>query len=142
MYGWIDVNSNNDIQEVSVKKSLNDSKKDHVILGIFTFKNLSILKECLESLFIREEKINNEYYMDSAIQDAINLGLKCKVFEVDSFLCWGTPNDYKTFKYWQSCFHLWDSHEYDISRDERIKKTEQETLRSEILDWNIKDYFK
>jgi hypothetical protein len=39
------------------------------------------------------------------------------VLEVDHYLCWGTPNDLKTFEYWQSCFHKWDSHPYRWQED-------------------------
>ena len=60
--------------------------------------------------------------MDSCIEDAIELGLNCALLEVDSYLGWGTPNDLKTFNYWQSCFHLWNTHPYDLAKDKRIEK--------------------
>ena len=54
------------------------------------------------------------------IEDAIKMGFKCSLFEVDSYLCWGTPNDMRTFNYWQSCFHKWDRHSYSIFEDKRV----------------------
>ena len=27
--------------------------------------------------------------------------LKVKVFEIDTYLCWGTPDDLKTYEYWR-----------------------------------------
>jgi hypothetical protein len=48
--------------------------------------------------------------------------LQCRLFEVDSYLCWGTPNDLQTFKYWQSCFHKWATHPYYLALDGRIPK--------------------
>ena len=68
--------------------------------------------------------------MDSCIEDAIDLGLKCALFEVESYLCWGTPNDLKTFEYWQSCFHLWDSHSYKLQNDKRIEKRQAGKLEA------------
>ena len=47
-------------------------------------------------------------------------GLRCRLFEVDSYLSWGTPDDLRTFEYWQSCFHKWLSHPYRLERDSRI----------------------
>jgi hypothetical protein len=40
-----------------------------------------------------------------AINDAIALGESCKLFDIDKYIYWGTPNDLKAFEYWQSCFH-------------------------------------
>ena len=42
-------------------------------------------KKCLEKLLLREGKINGEYYIDSLIEDAIELGFNCKIFEVDQY---------------------------------------------------------
>ena len=39
------------------------------------------------------------------------------IFDVDHYFSWGTPNELRTFEYWQSCFHKWKSHEYSWSRD-------------------------
>ena len=65
--------------------------------------------------------INGEYYVDMAINDAIALNLRCVLFEIDSYICWGTPNDLRTFEYWQSCFNEWDNHPYNIELDVNIK---------------------
>ena len=65
----------------------------------------------------RGAKINDEYYVDTAINDSISLGLRCVVFEIERYICWGTPNDLKTFEYWQSCFNDWNSHPYKIDKD-------------------------
>ena len=96
MYGWID-ESNGIIKSISVKKPLETKMISPIVLGIFTFKNLLILDKTLTTLFNQNDKVNDEYYVDSSINHAINLGYKCYYFEVDSFLCWGTPNDLKIF---------------------------------------------
>ena len=65
----------------------------------------------------RGAKINGEYYVDMLINDAIALGLRCVVFEIDYYICWGTPDDLRTFQYWQSCFNGWPSHPYQLEKD-------------------------
>jgi hypothetical protein len=50
------------------------------------------------------------------------MGLTCKLFEVEDYLCWGTPNDLKIFEYWQSCFHKWKTHPYQIEKDNLVPK--------------------
>ena len=93
--------------------------------GNLFFENLkNYLKQhdhnVINHLIERDGRINGEFYIDSCINDAIDLGLNCQLFEVDSFISWGTPNDLKTYEYWQSCFHKWNSHPYRIELDNRL----------------------
>jgi hypothetical protein len=84
----------------------------------------------VEHLINRDGRINGEFYIDSCINDAIDLGLRCHLFEVDNFLSWGTPNDLRTFEYWQSCFHKWASHPYRLELDGRIPTEAVSNLES------------
>jgi bifunctional N-acetylglucosamine-1-phosphate-uridyltransferase/glucosamine-1-phosphate-acetyltransferase GlmU-like protein len=122
MYGWID-ETKGQINKISVKKPLSDDMKEPIVLGVFTFRDAKVLRQLVELLMFRNGRVNGEFYLDSCIEDAIHLGLKCTFFEVQHFLCWGTPNDLKTFQYWQSCFHKWKSHCYDLTRDHRVPRT-------------------
>jgi NDP-sugar pyrophosphorylase family protein len=122
MYAWIDLDDKGVIKKVSVKKPLSNLSSDPIVLGIFTFKNIEKLHASLEKLFARSGKVNGEFYLDSCINDAIEMGLTCKLFEVEDYLCWGTPNDLKIFEYWQSCFHKWKTHPYQIEKDNLVPK--------------------
>jgi dTDP-glucose pyrophosphorylase len=122
MFGWID-ELDGDIQNISVKTPLKDPETDPIVLGTFTFRTPEIFQTAIERMYQREGKVNGEFYLDTMINDAISLGMKCKLFEVDSYLSWGTPNDLRTFEYWQSCFHKWKGHPYSINFDTSIPKT-------------------
>jgi dTDP-glucose pyrophosphorylase len=117
MYGWIDVVTNSDIRNVSVKEPLSNPEKDPIIVGTFTFKKLGDYLKSVERMKERGALINGEYYVDMAINDAIALNLRCVLFEIDSYICWGTPNDLRVFEYWQSCFNDWEHHPYQIDKD-------------------------
>jgi len=119
MYGWINA-ENGRIHEISVKSPLNSPATDPIVLGTFTFRRAKDFCRVVEHLIARDGRINGEFYIDSCINDAIELGLRCHLFEVDNFLSWGTPNDLRTFEYWQSCFHKWPSHPYRLELDKRI----------------------
>ena len=129
MYGWIDNDKNDFINKVSVKKPIESNKNKPIIIGTFTFKKSNELKAIIEKLIDKKDKVNGEYYLDSCINTALELGLKCKYFPVDHYICWGTPNDLKTFEYWQSCFHKWDLHKYKIELDSDIPKSKIEELK-------------
>ncbi len=123
MFGWVDANATGLIKTISVKTPLASPKTDPIVIGTFTFKKPIDAKRAIDALIARNGRINGEFYLDSCINDAIDLGLRCYLFEVDSFISWGTPNDLKTFEYWQSCFHKWEHHPYRLELDSRIEHT-------------------
>ena len=101
-YGWVEIDQANgsSVKSVSVKKPLADPKHDPIVTGAFTFKNPKILKECIDQMIARNGRVNNEFYVDECINDAIKLGYKVGSFEVDDFICWGTPEELKVYEYW------------------------------------------
>jgi NDP-sugar pyrophosphorylase family protein len=134
MFGWIDA-ENGLIRSISVKTPLSAPASDPIVLGTFTFRSADDFRRALDRLEARDGRINGEFYIDSMINDLIALGLRCHLFEVDSYLCWGTPNDLRTFEYWQSCFHKWGSHPYRLEFDRRIPVKSLEMLEVKYAAW-------
>ncbi len=128
MYGWVKC-TDGLVTGVSVKSPLSDPSHDPIITGTFTFRHGADFQRSVERMIAREGRINGEYYIDSCIEDAIALGLTVRIFEIDSYLCWGTPNDLRTFEYWQSCFDKWDCHPYQLERDSRVMPEAVNLLR-------------
>lgn len=112
MFGWIDEKSNQ-ILGVSVKQPLERPQTDPIITGTITFRTGDIFRKALESLLERDGRVNGEYYLDSCVNDALELGMECLLLEVDHYISWGTPNDLKTFEYWESCFSKWNGHPFE-----------------------------
>jgi len=121
MYGWIDA-ENGIISRISDKTPLNEPATDPIVLGTFTFRRAEDFRKVVDHLIARDGRVNGEFYIDSCINDAIELGLRCHLFEVDSLISWGTPNDLRTFEYWQACFYKWVGHPYCLELDSRIPK--------------------
>ena len=117
MYGWVNTDEEKAI-EISVKKQISESpENDHAIVGTFFFKNVDLFKKGYQQLISKNVRINNEFYVDSLMNELILLRYNVKIFEVTDYICWGTPNDYKTFKYWQSYFHKSNDHPYRMEND-------------------------
>ena len=129
MFGWIE-SDNGAIKRISVKTPLGSPRTDPVVIGTFTFKKITQARAVINRLLARNGRINNEFYLDSCINDAIEMGLSCHLFEVESFISWGTPNDLKTFEYWQSCFHKWVHHPYRLNLDSRVDPTQLDVLNT------------
>lgn len=130
MFGWVDADGDQ-VKRISVKQPLSAPATDPIVLGTFTFAKASAFREAVARLIARDGRVNGEFYIDSCINDAIDMGLNCRIFEVDSFLCWGTPDELKTFEYWQSCFHKWPSHPYCLEHDRRVPADQIEGLSSQ-----------
>lgn len=135
MYGWVEVDSKDNVKNVSVKKPIsNEPYNDHAIVGTFYFKKVEYFDEAFKKLKEKQIKVNGEFYVDSLMNEMVCLGYNVKVFEVDSYLCWGTPNDYETFVYWQSFFHKNNLHPYRLELDKTIPTNKLENLNKQYSD--------
>lgn len=112
-YGWLLPNAEGVVEKVSVKVPLsNYPKTDHAIVGAFWFKKGSEFVELTKQMIQDNKRINHEFYVDSVLQEFLNHGKRVKIFEVDYYLGWGTPNDLRTFQYWQTFFDKMEFHPY------------------------------
>tara|TARA_B100001250_G_scaffold374783_1_gene361844 strand:- start:3880 stop:5526 length:1647 start_codon:yes stop_codon:yes gene_type:complete len=133
MFGWVKLDENGNAIGVSVKKPISATTfNDHAISGTFYFKKIKYFNEALVNLMNKKIQVNNEYYVDSMMGELIKLGYKIKIFEVEHYISWGTPEDYNTYIYWQSFFHksLW--HPYYIYNDLTINKDKIDELENKI----------
>ena len=103
MYAWLDVDdATGDIRTVSVKKQLVGAK--HCIIGTMFFRRKSVFMEGLRKIYAKNIRTNGEFYVDDLLNPLIDAGFKVKVFPVQAYICWGTPNDYRTYLYWHEYF--------------------------------------
>ena len=105
MYGWVTVDNENNALGVSCKVPISDyTVNDHAIVGTFYFKKGEYFFNAVKQMVKKNRRINNEFYVDVAMNELIEQGMKVKVFEIDKYICWGTPNDLRTYQYWESYF--------------------------------------
>jgi dTDP-glucose pyrophosphorylase len=129
MYGWVETDNKENATGVSVKIPISDDPySDHAIVGTFWFKKALYFNQALKNLLTKDIKVNGEYYVDSLMGELIELGLNVKVLEVEDYVCWGTPDDYETFVYWQSFFHKCDFHPYTLEKDMTVNKSKIQEL--------------
>lgn len=108
-YGWMIVDDAENIIGTSIKKAIsNTPMEDHAVVATFYFKKGSIFVEAAKKMIAENDRINGEFYVDQVIKHVLKLGYKAKVFEVDRYIGWGTPEDYelyqKTFEYWKGFY--------------------------------------
>lgn len=104
-YAWLDVDNNGFVKHVSCKKFIyDDPLKTHAIIGTMFFRKGQYFMDGLKANYDENIRTNGEFYVDDVLNQNIKAGLKVKVFEVKNYICWGTPNDYKTYNYWRDYF--------------------------------------
>ncbi len=105
MYGWLDADDDGTVRSVSVKQAISEHpENDHAIVGTFYFRRVQDYLDAVSELRRRDQRVNGEFYVDSLLGVLIDQGKTVKVFEVDHYICWGTPDDYETYQYWDSFF--------------------------------------
>ena len=117
-YSWVNCDDNGNVSRVDVKKFTGtDPVKEFAITGTMFFRTREIFYRSLSSLYENNVRTNGEFYVDSMLNEAISLGYKVRNFEIDNYICWGTPNDLKTYEYWQRFFNKVDWHPYEYTKD-------------------------
>ena len=94
-----------------------DPVKEFAITGTMFFRSREVFFSSLKSLYENDVRTNGEFYVDSMLNEAIALGYKVKNFEIDNYICWGTPNDLKTYQYRQRFFNKVEWHPYEYQND-------------------------
>jgi NDP-sugar pyrophosphorylase family protein len=104
-YGWVKTDAQGLMERMSVKVPLSETPmNDHAVVGAFWFRKGRYFVEASERMIAMNRRVNNEFYVDECINDLRDLSYTVKVFEIDHYVCWGTPDDYETFQYWNSWF--------------------------------------
>jgi hypothetical protein len=104
-YGWVRSAANGDITEVSVKVAISATPaKDPGIIGSFWFRKARYFIEAAEELIRQDRRVNNEFYADACVTVAVEQGHRARIFDVKRYLCWGTPDDLRTWDYWEGHF--------------------------------------
>lgn len=107
MYGWVKSDKQDNVENVSVKVPLSENvKEDYGIVGAFYFKKAKYFLEAAYDMIEKNQRVNNEFYVDTLINNAVELGFNTKIFLIDKYICWGTPNDLKSYEYWENYHQL------------------------------------
>ncbi len=104
-YAYLEIGENGFVTNISEKKPISSQPhKDLIVQGIFYFKNKSLFIEAAEKMFEKKDSINGEYYVGNSINQLIKNNYKVIPFEVDQYICLGTPEDFKVYKFWKNYF--------------------------------------
>lgn len=112
-YGWVDTAAGNRVGGISCKIPLGDNpSQDPGIIGIFWFRTAEIFLEAADRLVALDRRVGGELYVDTLMEVLVEQGSRVEIFDVDRFVHFGTPDDVRTFEYWEEHFHHDPHHPY------------------------------
>ena len=104
-YGWCRTDADGTVREVRVKEAFGpDVRRDPGIIGAFWFRRAGRFVELTHELMRQNRRVNNEFYADSVVQLLVEQGGRAKAFDVRHYVCFGTPDDVRTYEYWARYF--------------------------------------
>ena len=99
MYGWVEIDDNGKAKKVSCKEPISENPiRDHAVIGAFSFRQAEVFIRGVGSMIAKNRRVNNEFYMDVAMDECIQMNYDVMPMEVDNYTCWGTPKDLENYK--------------------------------------------
>ena len=95
-YGWVS-SVNGIVKKVSCKVPLSNPETDPMITGAFSFKKASILFGSIDSLIYKDIRVNNEFYLDMALNETIAGGWTVSCQHSSKYISWGTPDELNAY---------------------------------------------
>lgn len=105
-FGWVTLNAVNEVLKSWVKVRPKTEDKVYVISGTFFFGDNQEAVALIASFLQKNLLVNGEYYLDSILAFAQESGWKILGFKPEWFISLGTPDEYETYRYWESVFAL------------------------------------
>jgi bifunctional N-acetylglucosamine-1-phosphate-uridyltransferase/glucosamine-1-phosphate-acetyltransferase GlmU-like protein len=106
MYGWVQRNEAGFAVKAAVKKLVDgvDARQQEVVTGTFWFKDKATFLREHQAMLAANDRVNNEFYIDTIARRMIDAGRKVRAFTVRKYIPWGTPEELRTFQYWNDVF--------------------------------------
>jgi NDP-sugar pyrophosphorylase family protein len=95
-YSWLDVDGDKLLDTYVKQKVFDDSYNNHAIVGTFYFKKAKYFIDGVKKIYESDIRSNGEFYIDNIFNTLTDLDVK--IFDVDKYHCWGTPEDLKNYE--------------------------------------------
>ncbi len=96
-WGWLRQDTDGWVHGVSVKVPISaDPYNDFAVTGSFTFTSGRTFLKIADELMRQNVRIKGEFYIDSMVGLAIEMGYRVRSFPV-TYIGWGTPIDYEEY---------------------------------------------
>lgn len=93
------------VQQVQEKQAFTpDPRSEWASTGTYFFRDGALALQRHEEHLAGGRTVNGEYYVSMVMDDMARAGDAVRVYAVDWFLQWGTPEDLHDWRYWRRAF--------------------------------------
>jgi len=104
-YAFCRTTPHNRVLEVREKENFtSDRTKEFASSGTYFFRNGKVVKDYFAKAKESGPSYQGEFYVSLVYNQLIQDGLKVQVYQIDTFLQWGTPEDVQDWEYWNKAF--------------------------------------
>jgi NDP-sugar pyrophosphorylase family protein len=104
-YAYIKANKNLEMVELREKSSFTDDRSnEYASTGSYYIENWKTFKYYADELLKTKLEGSSEYYCSLIFNSMVRDGKRVCLFEVDKFICFGTPEDLEEYMFWSEYF--------------------------------------
>ena len=104
-YCYIRTNSDLEMLELREKQSFTANRSaEFASTGVYYLDQWRTFKKYGQELIERGEKVTDEYFVSLIYPAMVRDGQSVCVYEVEKFICWGTPKDLEEYLFWSEYF--------------------------------------
>ncbi len=104
-YAYLLCNEKDEMIELREKQSFTESRhEEYASSGVYYVKSWAIYKRYAKKILEDKTAIKGEYYISLIFNPMVKDNLNVVVFEIDKFICWGTPEDLEQYNFWSDYF--------------------------------------
>jgi NDP-sugar pyrophosphorylase family protein len=93
--------------EIKEKHSFTPNKMNcYQSSGTYYFSKGEYIKKYFQQLMDKKVDLSGEYYVSLVYNELQEAGLKTYIYEIPTFMQWGTPDDLQEYIYWSDYFNL------------------------------------
>lgn len=109
-YSWIAADPGGAVTRVGVKEPVGDLATTPIVIGAFSFASARLYRDAVARMIAEDDRTNGEFYADGVVNHVLAMGGRARLMPVEHFVSFGTPDELRTYQYWQRCFSRWALH--------------------------------
>ncbi len=104
-YAYLRCNERGEMLELREKQSFTHTRhEERASSGVYYFGSWRLFRQYAERALGEELPVGSEYYVSLLYNPMIQDGLHVITYEVERFICWGTPADVEQYAFWSDYF--------------------------------------
>ena len=105
-YAYVKANESLEMEELREKQSFTDDRvNEFASTGVYYVDSWKRFKLYATELLEKNDKVASEFYCSLIYNYLVRDNFKVSLFEVQNFICWGTPEDLDEYVFWSNYFN-------------------------------------